>query len=199
MPNRYAADPVSRVHAWLIKPRSKAAECAWIFAISAVSAFTIRAVLLEARYIPSRSMEPTLHIDDRLLVEKFMVRLAMPHRGDILVFNPPPAARDIPNALIKRVIGLPGEKIGIHDGHVFIDDRPLREPYIKEPPRYPEPDWDKIGMRDGIVPLHALFMMGDNRNNSEDSHVFGPVPLSDVVGHPVFRFWPPARIGLAWR
>ena len=155
--------------------------------------------MLEARYIPSRSMEPTMRIDDRLLVEKVGARLGTPHRGDILVFNPPPAAADIPNALIKRVIGLPGERIGIHDGRVFIDGKPLAEPYIKEPPRYPEPDWERLGMPDGWIPQRMVFMMGDNRNNSQDSHVFGPVPLDNVIGHPFVRFWPLNRLGWVWR
>jgi signal peptidase I len=199
MANRYAADPVSRLHAWLVRPRSKAVECAWIFAFSAISAFTLRAEVLEARYIPSRSMVPTLLVNDRLLVEKVGARLFVPRRGDILVFNPPPAAADIPNALIKRVIGLPGEQISIHSGKVYINGRPLIEPYCKEPPRYAEPDWDKLGMPEGRVPLRALFMMGDNRNNSEDSHVFGPVPIENVVGHPFLRFWPPQRFAWVWR
>lgn len=199
MANRYAADPLSRLYAWLARPRSKAAECAWIFAFSAVGAFTLRAAVLEARYIPSRSMEPTLAIDDRLLVLKLGAHTVGPHRGDILVFNPPPAASDIPNALIKRVIGLPGERIGIHDGRVYVNGKPLIEPYLKEPPRYPEPDWEHLGMPDGFLPARTLFMMGDNRNNSEDSHVFGPVPLANVIGHPFLRFWPLGRLGPIWR
>lgn len=199
MANRYAADPFSRIVQWLTRPRSKAVECAWIFAVSAIGAFTLRAALLEARYIPSRSMEPTLKIDDRLLVEKVSRHLGPPRRGDIIVFNPPKSASDIKNALIKRVIGLPGEKLAIRDGKVFINGHALREPYLREPPRYPEPDWDRLGMPDGKVPYRMLFMMGDNRNNSQDSHIFGPVPLDNVVGHPFLRFWPPDRLGSAWR
>ena len=199
MRNRYAADPVSRTIGWVTRPRSKAAECAWIFVFAALSAFTIRAQILEARYIPSRSMEPTLRIDDRLLVEKVGARVWLPHRGDILVFNPPPLASEIHNALIKRVIGLPGERMAIHNGKVFINGHPMVEPYIKEGPKYPEPDWGRLGMPDGVVPVRSLFMMGDNRNNSQDSHVFGPVPIDNIVGHPFLRFWPPATFGRIWR
>ncbi|MDB5102079.1 MAG: lepB2 [Cyanobacteria bacterium RYN_339] len=198
MANRYAADPFSRAVAWLRRPRSKAVECAWIFVFAAVGAFTIRAQVLEARYIPSRSMEPTLRIDDRLLVEKIGAHFWVPKRGDILVFNPPPLANDIHNALIKRVIGLPGEKVAIHAGKVWINGKPLNEPYVMEGPKYPEPDWERLGMPNGLVPLRGLFMMGDNRNNSQDSHVFGPVPIDNVVGHPFLRFWPPASVGRIW-
>lgn len=193
--NPYAKDPLSRFLAWRAGNRSKVVECAEIFVISAVSAFFIRAEVAEARYIPSRSMLPGLEIGDRLLVEKVGRRLRTPGRGAVVVFAPPPRARDIKNAMIKRVIGLPGERVGIRDGKVFIDNRALVEPYIREAPTYPEPDWDAIGMPRGIVPPGQLFMMGDNRNNSHDGHVFGPVPIANVIGRPVIRFWPPPRWG----
>jgi len=196
VPNKYATDPVSRGVGWLRQPKSKARECAEIFAVAAVSTFLLRAYVVEARFIPSRSMLPTMHVDDRLLIEKVSQRFRAPRRGEIVVFGAPAAAKDIDNALIKRVIGLPGETVSIHDGRVWINDRPLKEPYLKEPPRYPEPDWAALGMPHGVVPAGHLFMMGDNRNNSQDSHVFGPVPVRNVIGHPVLRFWPPARI--AW-
>lgn len=198
MSNRYAVDAVSRFLAWWTRPRSKAQECAEIFLVAAVLAFTIRAVVAEARYIPSGSMLPGLEIGDRLLVEKVTIHLMIPHRGNIVVFAPPLRAKEIKNALIKRVIGLPGERIAIHGGYVWIDGKALVEPYIKEPPRYPEPDWTAIGVPDGTIPHGMLFMMGDNRNNSQDSHVFGPVPIKNVIGHPVIRFWPLERVGPVW-
>ena len=199
MANRYATDPFSRGLAWLTRPRSKAVECAWIFVLAASSAFALRAWVLEARYIPSRSMEPGMRIDDRLLVLKLGTHHFIPHRGEIVVFSAPAMASDISNALIKRVIGLPGERLSIREGMVFVNSRVLVEPYIKEAPGYPEPDWDSLGMPEGVVPASSVFMMGDNRNNSEDSHVFGPVPLKNLIGHPFLRFWPPSRVGWVWR
>ena len=199
MANRYATDPLSRVMTFVHKPRSKAVECAWIFALCAVSTFTLRAEVLEARFIPSGSMEPTMQIDDRLLVEKVGAHTFAPHRGDILVFMPPTAAKEIHNALIKRCIGLPGERLGLRKGHITINGHALNEPYLPELAKYPEPDWDRLGMPDGAVPRGMVFMMGDNRNNSEDSHVFGPVPIDHIIGHPFLRFWPLARMGWVWR
>ena len=196
MTNPYAQDPLSRLRAWRRRPRSKAAECAEIFAISAVLAFTLRAWVAEARYIPSSSMLPGLRVDDRLVVEKITPRLGPLRRGEIVVFAPPERARAIKNALIKRVIGLPGEHLRIADGKVWAEGRLLREPYVKEPISYPEPAWEEIGMPGGRVPGGCVFMMGDNRNNSTDSHVFGPVPIANVIGHAILRFWPPGRFGL---
>ena len=197
--NPYAQTPLARARAWAEKPRHKAVECAWIFAFSAVAAFSFRAFVAEARYIPSHSMQPGMQIGDRLVVEKLSSRFFAPSRGDIVIFGPPPRAREIKNALVKRVIGLPGEQVILRAGRVWIDGKALREPYLAEPIRYPEPVWEEIGMPGGRVPRGMIFVMGDNRNNSTDSHVFGPVPIANVIGHPLVRFWPPGRIGFARR
>ena len=194
MSSRYATDPVSRLVAWIRKPRAKAVECAWIFVGSAALAFGIRAWGIEARYIPSPSMRPGWVEGDRLIVEKLSIKLLAPRRGDVVVFGPPERARGLENALIKRVIGLPGEHLMIRDGRVWVEGKGLREPYVAEAIKYPEPDWAAIGMPGGRVPRGMVFVMGDNRNDSQDSHVFGPVPIDRVIGHPVVRFWPPARV-----
>lgn len=199
MPNPYARDPVSRARAWLERPRSKAVECAWIFGFSAIAAFSFRAFVAEARYIPSHSMQPGLQVGDRLVVEKLSGRFLGPRRGEIVVFGPPPRAHEIHNALVKRVIGLPGEAVILRAGRVWIDGHALREPYVAEPIRYPEPVWAEIGMPGGRVPRGMVFVMGDNRNNSTDSHVFGPVPIANIIGHPLVRFWPLTRLGFARR
>ena len=195
MANRYAVDPLSRLRAWWHRPRSKAVECAEIFVCSAALAFGLRAWVAEARYIPSPSMLPGLRVGDRLIVEKVTEKLWRPRRGDIVVFAPPARARELENALIKRVVALPGERVLIRDGRVWIDGKGLREPYVAEPIKYPEPDWAAIGMPGGRVPRGMVFVMGDNRNNSLDSHAFGPVPIGQVIGHPLVRFWPLARVG----
>jgi signal peptidase I len=188
----------------------------------------IRWALAEARYIPSSSMEPTLQIDDRLLVEKVSGHFGLPiKRGDILVFYPPPCemgGKDLSNdpltvlgrltglpffpnepAYIKRVIGLPGDKISVKRGlGVFINDERLEEPYIKEAPNYSLEMLGDIGGRSSsgvlirpygeseepiIVPAGQLFMMGDNRNNSEDSHVWGCLDQKRVIGRAWLLFW----------
>jgi signal peptidase I len=154
-------------------------------------AFFIRTFVAEPRYIPSESMLPTLEIGDRLVVEKLSYYTHLPKRGDIIVFAPPPQLQAQgylgDQAFIKRVIGLPGETIEIKDGRVFVDRQLLTESYIAEPPNY--------RMSPMVVPPAQLFVMGDNRNNSNDSHVWGFLPKSNIIGHACFRFWPLERLG----
>lgn len=113
-----------------------------------------------------------------------------PQRGDIIVLNPP-VRSDKP--YIKRVIALPGETVAIHEGKVYVNGQPLNEPYIADPPRYSYP---LVGNGEFTVPNGMIFVLGDNRNNSSDSHVFGPVPLDSVIGKAFFAYWPPSSIGL---
>lgn len=154
-------------------------------------AFFIRTFIAEPRYIPSGSMLPTLEIGDRLVVEKLSYYGHPPQRGDIIVFTPPPQLQAQgfvgDQAFIKRVIGLPGETIEVKDGKVFVDRQLLIEPYIAEPPNYI--------MAPAIVPPQQLFVMGDNRNNSNDSHIWGFLPKTNIIGHACFRFWPLERLG----
>jgi signal peptidase I len=156
-------------------------------------AFLIRTFVAEPRYIPSESMFPTLEIGDRLIVEKLSYHSHPPHRGDIVVFAPPPQLQEQgyleEQAFIKRVIGLPGNTIEIKNGHVYVDRELLTETYIAEAPDY--------AMSPMIVPPDQLFVMGDNRNNSNDSHVWGFLPQSNIIGHACFRFWPIDRFGLS--
>lgn len=159
--------------------------------LSLVLALGIRHFVAEARYIPSESMVPTLEVNDRLIVEKISYRFNPPQRGDIIVFWPNERLREqnpeLKDAFIKRVIGLPGEKVEVRDGTVFIDDQPLQEPYIAAKPDYiwgPE-----------VVPPDSYLVLGDNRNNSFDSHFWGYVPRENIIGRAAFRFWPPGRIG----
>jgi signal peptidase I len=154
-------------------------------------AFLIRTFVAEPRYIPSESMLPTLEIGDRLIVEKLSYYSHLPHRGDIVVFVPPPQLQEQgyqgDQAFIKRVIGLPGDTIAVQDGRVFVNQQLLTEAYVAEPPNYL--------MSPMVVPPAQLFMMGDNRNNSNDSHIWGFLPRENIVGHACFRFWPLERFG----
>ena len=163
--------------------------------LSIVLALGIRTFVAEARYIPSGSMEPTLEINDRLVVEKISYHLNPPQRGDIIVFWPPenlfPEEDQRKDAFIKRVIGLPGDTIEVRDGTVFVDGVALEEDYIKAEPNY---TWGPE-----TVPPEAYLVLGDNRNSSYDSHAWDPpdsfVPEDNIIGKAIVRFWPPSRIG----
>ncbi len=154
-------------------------------------ALFVRFFIAEPRFIPSPSMVPTLAVGDRLLVEKVSYRLRSPQKGDIVVFEPPPQLQEYgysaSQAFIKRVIGLPGQTVQVDQGKVFIDGQPLNEPYILEAPDYEMPLLQ--------VPAGSLFMMGDNRNDSNDSHVWGFLPVQNAIGRAAFRFWPLEKIG----
>jgi signal peptidase I len=154
-------------------------------------AFLIRTFVAEPRYIPSESMLPTLEIGDRSIVEKLSYYTHPPQRGDIIVFAPPPQLQEQgyleDQAFIKRVIGLPGDSVAVKDGRVYVNQQPLTEAYIAEPPNY--------AMSPIVVPPQQLFVMGDNRNNSNDSHVWGFLPQANIIGHACFRFWPLERFG----
>lgn len=183
--------------AWRERKRSKAAETVETFVVAIALALLIRTEAAEAFYIPSESMVPTLLVGDRLVVEKVTRHFELPNRGDIVVFYPPPAAHPITNdAWIKRVIALPGDKVDIRGGKVYLNGKALVEPYIESAPMYPDPDWASIGMPGGVVPKGDVFVMGDNRNNSDDGHVWGPLPVKNIIGRSVFRFWPLNRIGI---
>jgi signal peptidase I len=153
------------------------------------SSSLIRTYIAEARYIPSGAMLPTLQINDRLIINKWNYRFQSPQRGDIVVFSPPEALKlqNFKDAFIKRVIGLPGEKVEVKEGKVYINNRPLEENYIEDPPNY------RFGLV--TVPPNSYFMLGDNRNNSYDSHYWGFVPRENIIGKATQRFWPLDRSG----
>jgi signal peptidase I len=162
-----------------------------ILVIALVLAVVIRLFIAEPRYIPSDSMVPTLAIGDRLVVEKVAYRLRPPAAGEIIVFDPPQRLQEYgytgDRAFIKRIMGVPGDRIAVHNGRVYRNDQPLDEPYIAEPPKYEMPAV--------TVPDRQFFVMGDNRNNSNDSHVWGFLPQDNIIGRAVFRFWTFDRFG----
>lgn len=155
-------------------------------------ALLLRWAVLEPRWIPSGSMLPTLQLDDRVLVEKVRVRLHRPlQAGTIVVFHPPPvlqtAGYDPASALIKRVVGLPGDRIAVRGGELWRNGAPLASDWAAEPMRY---ELEEI-----TVPAGQLLVLGDNRNASLDSHLWGPLPQNQLIGTAVLRYWPLGRFG----
>jgi signal peptidase I len=160
-------------------------------ALSVVLAFGIRTFVAEARYIPTGSMLSTLQINDRLLVDKLAYRFGDPQRGDIVVFNPTKKLEEqnFHDAFIKRVIGLPGDTVEVKDNQVFINGSALKEPYL-DPGHQPKYQYGPV-----TVPPKAYWVLGDNRNNSHDSHAWGFVPREKIIGRAALRFWPMDRLG----
>ncbi len=156
--------------------------------VALLAALIIKAFVLQAFFIPSESMVPTLEVHDRVLVNKLSYHLHHIHRGDIVVFKRPPNERQPINDLIKRVIGLPGETVGTRDGHVLINGRTLNEPYL--------PSGTFSGNLDQpvTVPAGYYWVMGDNRTNSSDSRFFGAIPRSLIVGRAFVKVWPISSI-----
>ena len=162
----------------------------------ALLALLLRWLVVEPRWIPSGSMLPTLQLQDRILVEKVRPRLARGrhghlHRGDVVVFAPPEqlvaAGYDASAALIKRVVGLPGDQLEVRDGNLIRNGSALVEPWRKEAINYE--------MAPITVPADQLWVMGDNRNASLDSHLWGSLPETNVLGTAVWRYWPLQRFG----
>ena len=166
----------------------------WVAVIvgAVVVALLIKTFVVQAFRIPSESMVPTLEMGDRVLVNKLSYDAHDLNRGDVVVFERPdnlPAGPNEPKDLIKRVIGLPGEQIVTRDGQVYVDGRLLEEPYL--PPSTPT-----AGIEEALtVPEDEVLVLGDNRQNSSDGRVFGPVPTDSVIGRAFMIMWPPGRIG----
>jgi signal peptidase I len=169
-----------------------------------IVAVIVKSFLVQVFWIPSGSMENTLQIGDRVIVNKLSYRIGEPHRGDVVVFEPESfAAESLPakvsrnllesiglrtpqSDLIKRVIGLPGETLEIRNNAMYVDGKPIDEPYLPE----------GLVMRDEgpwEVPAGHYFVMGDNRNSSNDSRVFGAIAENRIVGRAFSIVWPPSR------
>lgn len=148
-----------------------------------VIAVVIHIFLAQATKVYGQSMEPNLHTDMRVVVEKVSYRLHTPQRGDVVVLRVRPGD----DLLIKRVIGLPGDEIAIHDGKVYVNGQPLDEPYLDQETR------GNLAPR--IVPPLHVFVMGDNRRASNDSRSFGPVHIDNIIGKAWVSYWPLNDIG----
>ncbi len=144
----------------------------------------INMFLAQATRVEGQSMEPNLHNNERLIIEKVSYYVHPPERGDIIVLRLPNRRSD---PLIKRIIGLPGETVEITDGSVYINGELLDEPYLNQNTYQ--------GMPPRVVPDNEVFVLGDNRGFSNDSRAFGFVPFSDIVGRAWFRYWPLSDIG----
>jgi signal peptidase I len=149
-----------------------------------VIALLIHVFLAQATRVYGQSMEPNLHTNERLVIEKFSYHFHGPRRGDVVVLRDPGGT---PELLIKRVIGLPGERVTLADGKVYIDGQPLEEPYLNQS--------TQGGGRSWVVPPLSVFVMGDNRSASRDSRIFGPVALEELVGRALVRYWPLGEVG----
>ncbi|HHX50755.1 MAG TPA: signal peptidase I [Clostridia bacterium] len=165
--------------------RSAVWELVESVAIAVILALLIRLFLIQPFYIPSGSMEPTLQVGDRIIVNKLSTRFRDPERGQVLVFKYP---LDISRDYIKRVVGLPGETFEIRQGRVYIDGQLLEEDYL--PGDLSHSDYGPVQ-----IPEHSYFMLGDNRGNSQDSRVWGALPDNLIVGRAVVVFWPLNRLG----
>lgn len=133
--------------------------------------------------VDGTSMNPTLQNGEFVLVSRLAYKMHPPERGDIIVFRSTTDELD----LIKRVIGLPGDEVRVEGGRVIVNEQVLEEPYITAPPEY-SGRWR--------VPEAHLFVLGDNRNNSSDSHAWGVLPLENVIGKGLMIYWPPDQWGL---
>ncbi|HHY41041.1 MAG TPA: signal peptidase I [Syntrophaceticus sp.] len=153
--------------------------------LAIILATVIRVWLLEPFYIPSPSMEPTLFPGDRIIVNKIGYKFREPERGDVIVFHYP---LDPERDFVKRVIAFEGETIEIRNNYVYIDGQRLEEPYIQD-----VVIGDIAPLR---VPKGHYFVMGDNRNNSEDSREWGPLDKDLVIGKAIFVYWPFSRFGV---
>ncbi|MEA2002069.1 MAG: signal peptidase I [Actinomycetota bacterium] len=169
-----------------------------------IVAVLVKSFLVQVFWIPSGSMEETLQIGDRVIVNKLAYRIGDPVRGDVVVFEPETSEQEsvftkvsrnllesiglrTPESdLIKRIIGLPGDTIEIKDNQIQINGSPLNEPYLR-----PNIRMNDFGPE--VIPVNNYFVMGDNRSSSRDSRVFGPIERSRIVGRAFFVVWPPGR------
>ena len=161
----------------------------WAF----VLAMIIRTFIIQAFWIPSGSMIPTLEINDRVLVAKFWNLFFPPSRGSLYVFRYPV---DRERDFVKRVIAIPGDTVDIKNVVVYINGNPTDEPYVKHHDRWRIRESSIFPQIPFTVPEEKYFMLGDNRGNSQDSRFWGFVDIDDMRGPVFFRYWPLNRIGI---
>lgn len=152
--------------------------------VAVLLAVVIRLFILAPFYIPSGSMEPTLRIGDRIIVSKISYVFKEPQRGDVVVFRYP---LDPSRDFVKRLVGLPGETVSLRNGRLYINGQPVPEDYLPGDMKFA--DFGPVR-----VPAGYYFVLGDNRNNSDDSRVWGPLPRQNIIGKAVLVYWPPQRI-----
>lgn len=162
--------------------------------VSLFVALLLRFTIIEPRYIPSLSMYPTFDVGDQLAVEKVTKRLKPLYRNEVVVFNPPEAFREImgdsrkgKEALIKRIVAIEGDRVEVKNGKLFVNNQEQVEPFTNEDAKY------QFGPV--VVPKDEVLVLGDNRNQSLDGHIWGFLPKENVIGRAVFVYWPPWRLG----
>jgi signal peptidase I len=173
-------------------------EWAVVLVVAVVLAIGVRTYVAQMFFIPSGSMEPTLQIGERIVVDKLSYHFQDVHRGDIVVFRRPPLEQADYSDLVKRVIGLPGETISSVDGRVLINGKPLDEPWLPQPVPTTSPSPLPNGFslnHPYTIPAGDYFVMGDNRTDSEDSRYFGPISGNLIVGKMAFEVWPLSDTG----
>jgi signal peptidase I len=178
LPPTVAVKPRRRTVRWVI-------ELVVILAAAFVLALLVQQFVVKPFAIPSPSMEPTLVEGDRVLVNRLVYHFRSPQRGDVIVFHPP--GRPGSDPFIKRVVAVGGDTVAVHDGLLYVNGVPQDEPFIKEHPivgDFPET----------TIPQGFVWAMGDNRNNSGDSRVFGPVSVKAIMGEAFAVYWPLNRI-----
>ncbi len=148
--------------------------------------------IMQPNQVRGASMEPTFYTGDYIFTSKITYKFREPNRGDVVVFHSP---KNTDIEFIKRIIGLPGDKIVIRNSEVYVNDTLIEEPYIAEK----TPLWDGGYIKEDeplIVPSGQIFVMGDNRPRSSDSREFGPVPISSIIGQVFFRYFPSDKMGI---
>lgn len=156
--------------------------------LTCMMALHLRPLIMDSSVVTSDSMIPTLQVGDRVFTDRMSYKRREPRDGEIVSFTYPSRTAGAPDdILVKRVIGLPGETIEIKDGAVYRNGERLSEPYIREQIRYTYPSVK--------VPQGKLFVLGDNRNESDDSHIWGFLDRRRLIGRITLRFWPLSRMG----
>jgi signal peptidase I len=178
------------------RPRSSwrwVVEWAVVLVVALLLAVGVRDYVAQMFFIPSGSMLPTLQIGDRIVVDKLSYRLHRVQRGDIVVFSKPPLEDADFSDLVKRVVGLPGDIVSSVDGKLYVNGKPLPQPWLPRPVPVTSPSPLAAGFslnHPYTVPAGHYYVMGDNRTDSEDSRYFGPIAASSIVGKMAFIVWP---------
>ena len=167
------------------KPSATRSLVEWVGILVAalLVAFVVKTFLIQAFFIPSPSMVPTLEVHDRVLVNKLSYKLHDVNRGDVVVFERPPNDTGAIKDLIKRVVAVEGDTIESRGDTLYVNDQPVKEPYVKTS------SMGNAVTRRTIAP-NQVFVMGDNRTNSSDSRVFGPIDEDRIVGRAFVKIWP---------
>lgn len=178
-------------------PVRSAIEWIVVFVGAILVAILIKTYVVQAFFIPSASMNPTLLEGDRVLVNKLSYHLHDVNRSDIIVFEKPPDAvgDDVTKDLIKRVIGLPGDNLYFEGGKVYVNGKQLEEPYLSPGVATTQGTIACTQEKPCKVPANYVWVMGDNRGNSKDSRYIGPIPEDHIVGRAFVRVWPLNRFG----